>query len=160
MKIKIHEESDLFSAFDPDQDVLSEDIFGYIIRCFQHMKTGHGKSGVIQICSDIPVDEENVKDKIRKNFRREKDVINRALNLLFFKAACLGIFGAAVLSVWLFLSAGSESVALEILSIVGWVAVWETANILIIERHDLQYSKKNMDRIINSEIVFQKTNTP
>ncbi len=57
-------------------------------------------------------------------------------------------------------TAGSESVALEILSIVGWVAVWETANILIIERHDLQYSKKNMDRIINSEIVFQKTNTP
>lgn len=72
MKIKIHEESDLFSAFDPDQDVLSEDIFGYIIRCFQHMKTGHGKSGVIQICSDIPVDEENVKDKIRKTSAGKK----------------------------------------------------------------------------------------
>ena len=156
MKIKIHEESDLFSEFDPDQRMLSEDMIGYIVRCFQGMKTGRKADHVIQICSDTPVDEESAAEKIRDNFRREKEIINRTLNRLFLKAACLGIFGIAVLSAWFFLSAKSANVNLEILSIVGWVAVWETTNIIIIERQALQRTKKNMDKIINSKIVFQK----
>ena len=51
---------------------------------------------------------------------------------------------------------GSESVNLEILSIIGWVAVWETTNILIIERQVLQRSKKNMDKIIRSKFIFHQ----
>ena len=156
MRIKIHEESDLFSDFDPEQRILSEDMIGYIIRCFQYMGTGHGVNHIIQVCSDMPVDEENVAEMIRENLRQEKKVINRALNKLFLKAACLGIFGVAVLSVWFFLSAKSESVNLEVLSIIGWVAVWETANILIIERQTLQRSKKKLDKNINAKIVFQE----
>ena len=36
MKIKIHEQSDLFSEYDPDQEMLSEDIIGYITIAIQN----------------------------------------------------------------------------------------------------------------------------
>ena len=155
VRIKIHEEADLFSEFDPDQRMLSEDIIGYLVRCFQSMKAAHDDRRIIQICSDTPVDEEDVAEKIRNNFRREKDVVNRASNKLFLKALCLGVFGIIVLSIWFVLSADSENVNLEVLSIIGWVAVWEAASVLLIENQALLHSKKNMDKVINSRIVFQ-----
>ena len=156
MKIKIHEQSDLFSEYDPDQDMLSEDIIGYIIRCYQHMKLSARECPVIQIHSDTPVNEEEVAEKIRDNFRREIDVVNRTLNKMFIKAGCLGVFGVIVLSIWLALSANSENVNIEILSIVGWVAIWETANILLIERQALQRTKWHMKKVIRSRIDFRK----
>ena len=32
LKLKIHEEADLFSAYDPDQTLLSEDVVSYLER--------------------------------------------------------------------------------------------------------------------------------
>ena len=36
LKLKIHEESDLFSPYDPDQNVLSEDVVAYYARIIIH----------------------------------------------------------------------------------------------------------------------------
>jgi hypothetical protein len=156
MKIKVHEQADLFSEYDPDQEMLSEDMIGYIIRCYQHMKLRAKECPVIQIQSDTPVNEEEVAEKIRNNFRREIEVVNRTLNKLFIKAACLGIFGVIILSIWIVLSANAENVNIEILSIVGWVAIWEMTNILLIECQTLQHSKWNMNKVIHSKIDFLK----
>jgi hypothetical protein len=40
IKMKIHEESDLYSPLDPDRNILSEDIVSYLTRVFlsQHRK--------------------------------------------------------------------------------------------------------------------------
>ena len=156
MKIKIHEQSDLFSEFDPDQCMLSEDIIAYIIRCYQHMKLKSQEYPVILIQSDTPVNEEEVTEKIRNNFRRETEVVNRTLRKLIIKAACLGVFGVIVLSIWLALSANAENVNIEILSIVGWVAIWEMTNILLIERQALHRSRWHMNKVIRSRIDFQR----
>ena len=85
MKIKIHEQSDLLSEYDPDQQMLSEDIVEYIIRCYHHMKLSARECPVIRIYSDTPVNEEEVTEKIHDNFRREIEVVNRTLNKLLLK---------------------------------------------------------------------------
>ena len=41
IKLKIHEESDLFTPYDPDRNLLSEDVSEYVARCY---KNNHRKS--------------------------------------------------------------------------------------------------------------------
>ena len=45
---------------------------------------------------------------------------------------------------------------IETLSIVGWVAVWEMTNILLIKCQALQRSKWNMNKVIRSRIDFKR----
>ena len=44
------------------------------------------------------------------------------------------ILGAATLSLWLILSAKTDSVFAEILSIIGWVFVWEATDIFVLQQ--------------------------
>ena len=154
MKIKIHEESDLFSDYDPDQKMLTEDIFEYIFRSFQQMKSGRKEDHEIHICSDLPVNEENVTEKIRQFFRSEKAILNQTLKKMYLKAGCLFAFGLLALTLWLYFSGQDTNLNLEILSIIGWVAIWEAASIILMDRQAVARSKKDMDKIINSKIIF------
>ena len=44
IKLKIHEESDMFSPFDPDQEMLSEDLSEYLSHCYKNKKTSTRRS--------------------------------------------------------------------------------------------------------------------
>lgn len=58
IKLRIHEESDLFSPLDPDQQILSEDVISYLHTKYRMMylkyQTKNG-SYVLHIFSDTPV---------------------------------------------------------------------------------------------------------
>ena len=133
VKLKIQEESDLFSPLDPDQSMLSEEVASHFERTIEGLHIKKKDTFVIHIFSDTPVNEENVKKKIRDHLCRQRDIIKRDLRSLIRKEICLAILGAAVLAVWLYLSASTENVSVEILSIIGWVAVWEATSIAIME---------------------------
>ena len=154
VKMKIQEESDLFSPLDPDQKQLSEEVTDYLFRSFQNTCKEKPEKYAIHIICDTPVNEGNVKGKISEYICREIDAVNRSLKNLALKAACLGIFGIAILSVWLFLSSDSENINLEILSIIGTVAVWEAVNVIIIGRHELLQSKKDLKKMLKAEIFI------
>ena len=154
IKVKIQEESDLFSDYDPDQKLLSEDVMSYLFRSAEDFHGMNRENLVIQITSDTPVNEENVREKFREFFIREKNVVNLSLRKLTLKALCLGIFGVIILSIWFYLSATSENVNLEILSIIGWVAIWEAASVILIGTHELAMTKKDMIKMINARIIF------
>ena len=58
IKLRIHEESDLFSPLDPDQQILSEDVISYLHTKYRMMYLKYQpKSGnyVLHIFSDTPV---------------------------------------------------------------------------------------------------------
>ena len=58
IKLRIHEESDLFSPLDPDQQILSEDVISYLHPKYRMMYLKYQtKSGnyVLHIFSDTPV---------------------------------------------------------------------------------------------------------
>ena len=154
IKLHIHEEAELFSPLDPDGKTLSEDVVSYLSRSFQNAHRSNRENYVIQIDADTPVDSENVEQKIREYFCQDRDTIRHGLKELAQKAICLGIFGVLVLSVWFYLSADAANVNLEILSIVGWVAIWEAASITLMGRRELRQIKKNFDKLIDAEIVI------
>ena len=76
------------------------------------------------------------------------------------KQIYLAVCGLLLLSIWFFLSVTSESagaVKLEIISIVGWVAIWEAASISIMQRPELVFMRKAFERIINAQIIIDET---
>ena len=156
VKLKIQEESDLFSPLDPDQDMLSEEVATHFERTIENLHIKKKDSFVIRIFTDTPVNEENIKKKIRNHLSRQRDIIKRDLRSLILKEICLAIFGAAVLAVWLYLSARTENVSVEILSIIGWVAVWEATSIVIMEHPRLHRSKIEFEHLLSSEIIVSE----
>ena len=43
---------------------------------------------------------------------------------------------------------------MEVLSIIGWVAIWEATGIIIMQRHDLNVRKKDLRKMLKAEIRF------
>lgn len=154
INLKIHEESDLFSPVDQEQQQLSDDVLSCISRNYLVKHKNNKEKYVIHIYSDMPVDEKNVREKIRTYYQQEKKILYAALKKLTLKEIFLGALGIIILAVWLYLSARTENVNIEVLSIVGWVAVWEAASIAIMERPGLILLIKSCGKMIDSEIVI------
>ena len=79
IKLKIHDESELFSPLDPDQMMISDDVIDYLSRVFLNKHRRLRESFVIHIISDEPVNEAHVKNAIQTEFDRQKDDIRHAL---------------------------------------------------------------------------------
>ena len=62
IKVKIHEESDLYSPFDPDQKLLSKDVISYFTDNYINVHRKFREKYQVNIISDTPVNEENVKN--------------------------------------------------------------------------------------------------
>ncbi len=155
IKLKVNDESELYSPMDPDQNMLSDDAAAYLSRVFLNKHRRMRENYVIRIISDAPVQEARIQQTIRKEFDRQKDDVRFALKRLMLKLICLAILGAAILSLWLYLSATTETVGVEILSIMGWVCVWEATSIAVLQRPDLKRMWVNLDRLTKAEIIVQ-----
>ena len=157
IKLKIHEEDDLYSPLDLDQELLSEEVLTHLERNYLNKHRSIKEQYILHIYSDTPVNEQRVETKIRQYFTQEKDNISYSIRKLTTKQIYLFAAGLVFLALWFFLSVQSESVSAikaEILSITGWVAIWEAASIAIMERPELVILKKAYDRILNARIIF------
>lgn len=154
-KLRIHEESDLYNPFDPDQEILSEDVSDYLIQQYGNMHRSAGETYRMRIISDTPIDEKKAKELIRRHCSQQMDNLKHELKVQTLKEACLAALGAVLLTIWVMLSPGHEGVGMEILSIMGWVAVWEATSILIMRRPELMYQKKTYEKASKAEIIFE-----
>ena len=154
IKLKIHEESELYAALDPDQNTLSDEAVSYLTRCFLSKHRKLREQYAIEIVSDAPLNEEHVMEVIRGEFLQQKDDIRYGLKRLAIKEIIMGVIGIALLALWLYLSARSNNINIEILSIMSWVCIWEAAAIILVERPELLRMWKNLDRLIQAEIRF------
>ena len=154
IKLRIQEESDLYSPLDPDQNMLSEEVAGYLTRVFLSKHRQFTEEYVIEIISDTPLDEDHARQTIRREFETQKDDTAFALKQLTLKEVLLAVIGVVILSVWLYFAATAENVRVEILSIMGWVCIWEATSIMLMQRPELLRMYKNLDRLFKAEIRF------
>lgn len=153
--LRIHEESDLYSEMDPNRRMLSADTVSYLERVFLRKQRRIDENYVINIISDVPVNEERVKENILEEFTQQIDEIKYELRVLRIKAVIMLLLGAATLALWLYLSSKTDAVFAEILSIVGWVFFWEATDILVLQQADSRSDIFFLDRLIQSEIRFE-----
>ena len=114
----------------------------------------------LHIYSDKPMDEENVKKKLRDYFTQGRDNIQFGIRKLTMQEFYLFAVGLIFLMIWFLLAVQKEVVGPvrgEILSIIGCFAIWEAACIIILERPKLIALKKNYDRFRRCEIIIDVT---
>ncbi|MBO7710526.1 MAG: hypothetical protein J6S83_08665 [Lachnospiraceae bacterium] len=85
VKLKIHEEADLFSEYDPDQALLSGDVADYLERNYLNKHRSPIEKYTIHIYSDQPVNEDRVRTRFAAYFTQEKDNIAYSIRKLTMK---------------------------------------------------------------------------
>lgn len=153
IKLKIREESDLYSPFDESFCTLNADVIDYLNK--QYAKKGMDREIALRIKSDTPIDRE----RVRKAFReliREQELHNekqKRINLL--KQLWLFSVGIVFVAAAIFLGGKLDSMLFELISIVGSFAIWEAANIWIVENPKARLRKIMLGRLKATKIVME-----
>lgn len=153
IKLKIHDESDLYSSLDPDNKLLSEDITSYFQRKYTE-KTAPLEKTIIHIFSDVPLNEERVRKNIKSYTENELAILAKKKKRSLVKEVWLFILGIIFIALWLVLESVTESVVATVVCIVGWFAVWEAANIWLVESPEMRLAKIQLKKMENTEIIF------
>ena len=85
---------------------------------------------------------------------QEMDDVNYGIKRLTLKEIGLAVAGVIFLLLWLYASSKAGSIKLEILSIIGWVGIWEATDIMIMERPELIMARKNIKNMLEAEIII------
>ena len=155
VKLHIHEESDLFTPFDPDQTILSDEVISYLNRSYVVMYKKNKKNYTIHIFSDTPVNENHIIDAIHEHCSQEIESIRFNSKIEGFKELSLGLLGTIILTIWFVLSHITEGVFLEILTIIGWVAIWEATGSAILKRPELYHQRKIFELASKAKIIIE-----
>jgi len=142
IKIKIHEEADLYNPLDPEGSELSDEVITYMVRKYQ--EKGRKEKHIIHIISDEPVDEEKVRNSFLAYSTKEEMIFGNVRNRTTLKQFTLFVVGILFISLWLFASSRTENLLVEILSIIGSFALWEAADIWIVEKPVMRIEEKRL----------------
>lgn len=155
INLKIHEEDELFSPYDPQKKLLSEDVLSYLERNYINKHRHLHDQFTIHIYSDTPVNEKAVKERFANYFTQEMDNTSYLLKQLTKKQIYLIVFGVVLLMIWVIMSLNlDDPVGEEIVSIMGWVAIWEATSIAIMQRPELLLTKKTYEHFITAPITI------
>lgn len=155
IKIKIHEEADLYNPLDPEGSELSDEVIAYIVRKYQ--EKDRKEKHIIHIISDEPVDEEKVRNSFLDYSRKEEMILGKVRNRTTLKQLTMFVIGILAISLWLFVARRTENLLVEILSIIGSFALWEAVNIWIVEKPVMRMEEKRLKKMMQAEVKFTVT---
>ncbi len=154
IRLKVHEESDMFSPYDPDQMMLSEDISSYLTTCYENKHRAALEKYSVHIFTDKPINKEHVQQAIRAYCTQERSNNLHEMKIETLREVVLILLGVLFLALYFYLSSTYEGVWMEVLSIIGGVAVWEAASIAILSRPGLYRVEKIYDQASHAEIII------
>lgn len=154
IKLKIHEESDLYSTFDPEKEILSDEVSSYLKKKFSE-NTFPFEKIELKIISEMPLNQERCKKNIRAYVENELNLLSRQKKRSIVKQIWLFALGIIFIALWLFLERITESVLATVVCIVGWFAVWEAANIWLVESPEMRIEKLRLQKMQKTEIKFE-----
>lgn len=155
INLKIREEKELYNPLDESCRTLSSEVSDYLTGQYGKKKLTDGI--LLKIKCDGPVNRERVCAAFQELIREQElhntnqKRTNRLKQLWLF---CIGVLfvTAAIL-----LDGILGSVPLELVSIVGSFAVWEAANIWIVENPRNQIAKLMLKKLNATKIVIEQT---
>lgn len=155
ISIYIEEIDDFYNEFDADELTLSDDIIKFINNRVENVANRYA----ITLEFDSPVISTEEKDKltniIRSHYGLASSLRQKVLKTNQLKAFIFFIIG----TLFLLLSYSTTnygSLVKDILSIAGWVAVWETVSVLLFDAIKIRANKSTIDRLYNAKIEFKE----
>ncbi len=153
IKLRIHDENELYSRFDEDRQVLSDDVISYISDRFDERKLGSRIR--VKIISDEPLDEENVKSAFMRSADALKSLNRKQRLLNNGKMIRLLIIGVALLAIGIVLTISLDQLPLALISAVGTFAVWEAASICLVKNPENTAARQRIEKLRDAEMEFE-----
>lgn len=101
-----------------------------------------------------PINVERLKRAINTYVETEKRKLGFELKWNSLRQLRLFLIGIAFLALWLYASSITEGIWPELLSIIGSFAVWEAANIWVIDKPDIRIKIKLLNLLDKAEIKY------
>lgn len=152
ISIYIKEIDDFYDEYDADDITISDDIISFIDGRVANISNKYS----IILEFDTPILTEDEKNKIttiiRSHYGLQSSSRQALLDTNKMKAFIFFLIGI----VFLLLSSSIDygDLVREILLIVGWVSIWETASVLLMDTVKIKASTKNIDRLFNADIRY------
>lgn len=151
--LRIAEERELYSPFDESCRTLNSDVSDYLAE--QYEKKEIGDEIVLKIKCDGPVDFERVRGAFQELIRQQELRNNNQKRINRIKQVWLLCVGVVFVAAAILLDGLLDPVPVELISIVGSFAVWEAANIWIVENPRTRIAKKTLGRLNATKIVIE-----
>ncbi len=131
IEFRIRNEEELYHPFDPT--LINDEIVSFLEERVRK-PTAHL---TIRIICDESVDEERLRKAIARFIELRRNSLRTARRMNLAQQIRLLIIGIFFILLWLFVSARTEGVGPEILSILGSFAIWEAADIWLLENPEI-----------------------
>ncbi len=155
INLKIHDERDLYSPYDESCLTLNDDVADYLAK--QYTKKEIGDEIILKIACDGPVTYERVRDAFRELIREQEIRNSNQRRLNRVKQIWLFAIGIVFVAAAILLDGLFSAVPVEIISIIGSFAVWEAANIWIVENPRTRLGKRTIKKLNATKIVIEQT---
>lgn len=152
IKVRVADESELYNPFDPDKLTLNEDLLQYLVNRYSEKELG--KQTALAFVG-AAIDGNHLKAALRRHVESELEKNRREKKLNYAKQLRLFLIGVAFIAADIALKQALPSIPVEILSIIGSFAVWEAANIWIVENPGLDFQKRRFRKLLEAEISIE-----
>lgn len=149
IKLQLDDENTLYNPF--DDELLSDDVRSYLIDRVSLIE--HDVS--LKIICEKPIDEERFRKVLRFALEeREKQLLDEGKRNFIHQLIMLAI-GVVCLMLWLVLSAKEDNVSVQILSILASFAVWEAADVWLVDTPDNSRHLLHVRMLRSADVIFE-----
>lgn len=154
IKLKLRDESDLYNVFDPENEILSDEVSSFLRKKFSE-NTFPFEKIELKIISEKSLNQERCKKNIKSYVENELNLLARQKKRSIVRQIWLLALGIIFIATWILLESITESVFATVVCIVGWFAVWEAANIWLVESPEMRIEKLKLQKMQKAEIKFE-----
>ena len=145
IKLRIHDESDLYSPYDPDRVRISESVYHYLKTFCTEIESKKHLHDTLRVISDSAIDEKRFKQALQNAVRKDQAEFDRQIALNHRRALWGYAVGISLSAAGFALSVLLDQVLLEVISFVGTIAVKDAVMIHAKINPDIRRLKKLLD---------------
>lgn len=153
INLTIQDEKQLYNPFDESCRTLNDDVSDYLAG--QYGRKEAGDDIVLKIKCDGPINFERVCGAFQELIREQELRTSNQKRLNRVKQIWLLCIGIVFVTAGILLDGVLGSVPVELISIVGSFAVWEAANIWIVENPRTRLAQRTLKKLNSTKIVIE-----
>jgi len=152
ISIYINKLNNFYNEIDADELTLSDDIVNFTNSRIKNVPQKYNVVLEFDTPSIKKKEKEKIVSIIRSHYGLASSLEQNVLKNNKLKAITFFIIG----TIFLFISYYTSNIIRDIISIAGWVAIWETVSVLLFDNIKIRTSKLNIDRLYNAKIEFKE----
>lgn len=150
--IHVDNEAELYNSFDRMGLTLSAEVMDYISARYTEKHFG---DTVRLVFSGASIDIDRMKAALHRYVQEELDKTAKMRSRNRWKQLRLFLIGLIFIGAYFLLDNALPSVPVELLSIVGSFAIWEAANIWIVENPETRLRERFLNRLLQTEVIVE-----